>query len=585
MLANINDNQFIYLEQVTQGSEDALIEWFSVREPNSYFMQGRGYSNWDGWYRRYHTTKQRLALPFLDELKRCCKARNIPLEIRDNRPATKYPSPRLDQITADILDGIALEDYQVRALKDACSNDIGVINATTGSGKTELICALVQIYRCPTVILTEQLVVLDQIVERLRLRKVVHGDDIGMFCHGSMPDGNLVIVGSIQSVSTPTKPKGSSKLSGKSIMNQCNKWLDSERKRRKKNIEPFAEDKHLLKALPREIVEKLISDKKYFGELDQIYVNMLVDYCNEKATERKLAWYQSRLKKAKEIQALIKQCDMCLVDECDLATSQPYARFFKYFFKGRRRYGFSGTPYDKTKPVRNMLLREHLGNIISRTDRREVERSGRIIPVSVYVVAVGQQANKKDARAYDIAIKEEIIENDAFHRKVAKIVEQYKDEGTLILVETAPVEPLGRKLEDIIPNSKFIFGKTPKKKRHQIVEQFENRELKCLIGSKILKRGFDLKGGCENLIIIGGGKAWSDWDQKLGRAVRQNNKGKARVFGFFFFNNKYLYKHSREFLKAVVNMGYPSKLLVGGSVIDGEKLIKSRFRLPKGIRA
>ena len=35
-----------------------------------------------------------------------------------------------------------------------------------------------------------------------------------------------------------------------------------------------------------------------------------------------------------------------------------------------------------------------------------------------------------------------------------------------------------------------------------------------MIGSHILKRGLDLEGGVENLIIIGGGGKWSEYNQK-----------------------------------------------------------------------
>jgi len=213
--------------------------------------------------------------------------------------------------------------------------------------------------------------------------------------------------------------------------------------------------------------------------------------------------------------------------------------------------------------------------------REEVEAVGRIIPVKVFMIGVGEDGDKKDGRAFDIAVCEEIITNDSFHQLVVSIQKSFPKDGTLILIDTSPIEPLGMHLEEIIPNSKFIFGKSSKKERRKYIELFEERKLSCLIGSKILKRGLDLMGGVENLIIIGGGKQWSDFEQKVGRALRKNKRGWARVFGFFFLNNKYLYKHSRENLKAIVDMGYETKVIIGGVEIDGEKFVKSRFRPPK----
>ena len=585
MQAVIKDNKFIYLRQMTQGVEDCVVQWFSVRDPKYYNRRGLSINNyeWDGWYRRYHTKYQRLALPFLNELKKCCEKNNLPLEISDERNAPTYPAPKQEEITNTFIDGIILEDYQVRALQAACNDEIGVIVGSTGSGKTECICGLVKMFRCPTLIITEQIIVLNQIVEKLKIRNVVHRDDIGLFCSGHLPDGNLVVVGSIQSVSTPSEPeKKEIKLSGKSILKQVCEWTKKERERRTEGLEPYSDDnQYLLKVLPKHLAEQLIDDDQNINDFDDVYVNNIVDYANNLEFERRKKWFITRKSRSKIVQDFIRKCDLCIIDEADTAVSQQFARLFKFYFNGRRRYGLTGTPYDVKKPVQGLLLKEHLGSVISEVRRAEVEEAGRIIPIKFYMIVVGDEANKTDARTYDIAMKEEIVENVSFHKLVAKIVKQYENDGTLILVDTSPIEPLGYALEQIIPNAKFIFGKTSKKKRIELIQKFESRELKVLIGSKILKRGFDLKGGCENLIIVGSGGLWSDFNQKVGRAVRLNSTGRARVFAFLYLNNKYLYKHSREHLKAVVDMGYESRVITNGVTIDGRQFIKSRFKIPK----
>lgn len=1050
MIARIADNQSIILEQVIDGTEECIVDHFSVREPSAYYMNN---DVWDGWHRRYSVSKQRLALPFLAELKICCDKNKIPLEIIDERQAPRYPAPQEEQITDTLIEGITLMDYQVRALRASCYHEIGLFSAKTGSGKTELMCGLVQLYRCPTIIITEQIVVLEQIVERLKIRKVVHSDDIGMFCFGHMPNNNLVIVGSIQSISTPKKPaKADIKLKEKSVLERTLMWVNKERAKREQPIakfvcqcgrsfksksgmtlhkkkckgDPEPSSDHLSKALPSQEIEKLVASDEYLLKMPGKYMQVLLDYHYEVEWEKRRKWYKTRMKKAKAVQALVKKCDMLLVDEADLATSQQYARLFKHLFNGRRRYGFclsgdsevitedgrylveelplgpvnllankdgadvysggtlvsvgnkeeyvlvtdrarllgskdhliskdsgdyvriqdlrpgdlikvrddrfiynlkqhilalaefdgssnfgfifrhglqfsrasfnqdavfnekvddiipdptviisdpgvlcyegqavrieelhkeqlvgrgvveqatinreiisctkfcreletarrvsftqscadllsdfrtvnritpelfmknfepflnlfgskkdnghtislyhcvlnsishflefhrmintitvktglspfgliverftsvslnfsapsfflvcrdgkpilyamgfehlffigferlpgtlsdvrqllntvstevsskfahliiwaigrahknvaavialdrddimiadfigipfslddhrftsskgvpiylcqnvnkvvsveatgrivpmydivdvencsnfyannmlvhnSGTPFDKARPVQNLYLKEHLGSIIFEAGREEVEAAGRIVPITYYCVGVGLDGNKFDARTYDIAIKEDIIENEKFHSLVRRLAQQHPGEGTMILIDTSPIKPLGVVLEKIIEGSKFIYGETPVKEREKYIELFEKRELPCLIGSKILKRGLDLEGGCENLIIIGGGAKWSDFNQKVGRSVRLNKRGKARVFGFFFLSNKHLYRHSRENLKALVDMGYPAKVLLGGTVIDGQKFIKSRFRIPRSVR-
>jgi superfamily II DNA or RNA helicase len=267
-----------------------------------------------------------------------------------------------------------------------------------------------------------------------------------------------------------------------------------------------------------------------------------------------------------------------LVHNCDLATSSTYKNLFKYWFKGRRRYGMTGTPYDADKPVENLVLQEHLGSVIYSQDRESVEKTGLIVPIEYFALAFGEGSNKDDASAFDIAVDEMMVHNDKFHRFIAALCKRFTDEGTLILVER---DDLGYALQRLIPDSEFIHGKTSRKRRPEILQAFESRKLKVLIGGKNVRRGLDLKGGCENLILATGGKLASEFKQRVARAARINQKGSARIFDIYFLCNKYLYAHSRKRFKAAVAAGYVSKVIFRDGSVEGEKFIKSRFHRPK----
>ena len=273
-----------------------------------------------------------------------------------------------------------------------------------------------------------------------------------------------------------------------------------------------------------------------------------------------------------------------IVDECDKATSKTFKKLFRFWFKGRRRYGFSGTMYDPEKPVENLVLKEHLGSVLFKETRKNLEAINRIIPVEYRSVAFGDPRRKHDNETLDIAEKEHLIENPAFHALVAKLAdyEVNRGHGVLILVEKVD---LGEALKRAIPGSDFIYGETPKVKRREIISNFESRKIKVLIGGKIVKRGLDLKGGCESMIIATGGKLWSDFDQKIGRAVRLNKRGKSTIYDFYFMCNKYLYTHSRRRIQNIVAMGYNSVLLFPGGAMDAAKLISSKWRVPKNLLA
>jgi superfamily II DNA or RNA helicase len=437
------------------------------------------------------------------------------------------------------------------------------------SHNTEIMCAITKLYNCPTILVTEQRVVLDQIVERLQLRGVVKDENIGLFCSGHMPDGQKIIVGSIQSVCTPTKPKYSDvKMWEKQALKQLLDLIEKEDREELNHI------------LPGVLVEAVINNPAGIEKLTPKYNQVVIEFFKHKKFEKMLQWYRTRLDHSRDIQAEIKNAQLLLIDEADLATSVQYNTLCR-LFNGRRRYGFSGTHFDKSKPVQNLFLRENLGNVIHEVPRSEVQARGRIIPLKCFFIAVGVGGDRHDLRTFDIAMDEEIISNDKFKNMVAKINEMLVHERNLILIDTSPIESLGLSLEKLIPNSKFLFNKSPMSERRKFVKKFENGELQCLIGGKIFKRGLDLKGGVDNLIIIGGGKQWSNINQMIGRGVRINSRGWARVFCFFHLSNKYLYDHSRENLKAVVDLGYPTIVSINGKQVDASRFIHSRYRIKK----
>lgn len=510
MLARIIDNQIIQLEQITPTEEDYIIKAFSVKHPRAQYVD-MGIGVFDGWIRKYSIKTKRLAKPLLGLLRQTCAKYGLPLHIEDSRSPTRY-KPNAAIIDPGMLSGVTLYDYQVRCLKAMCNVECGIIDAPTGAGKTIMMAAACKVFDCPTVIISEQLVVIDQIRSCLQLTKVA--EEVGLFFAGKRPNGQQILVGSIQSLVAPT-------------------------------------------AIP----------KKTQDDTPESY-------------QSKMSAYKTRTTNARVLRDLISKCHLLLVDEADTATSSSYRGLFKKWYRGRYKFGFTGTVDDPDKPVESLVLKEHLGTVVEKVGRHELEAVGRIVPVVYKMLAVGEDGNKKDRSAFDIAVKEWLIENKKFHETIKQIcdIHMAKNEGMLVLVENIA---LGEELEKIIPYSKFICGNTGIKERRQVIQEFEKREIKVLIGGKILKRGFDLRNGCEAMIIATGGKLASDFKQKVGRALRVNAKKKSIVYDFLFLGSHYLYDHSRRRLKTISAMGYPSTVIFSDVSVDGDQFIKSRFRKPK----
>jgi len=519
----LHDNQWLWFDNITTAEEEILWVEFSVASPGTYIDVSQ-MSHWDGVYRKYNRAKQRMARPLLSMLRGVCKKHGFPLDIKDERPKWDYKPMKPDDVGLDLLPGITFDPHQLRSVRAACRIECGIFDIPTGGGKGEIICGITKAIDCPTVIIADQTVVIDQLKSRLELRDIA--EEVGLFYSGQKPNGQKIVVGSIQSLQSPTK----------------------------------------IPQLP----------ERKLKETDAAYEKRIAKW------EQRMRGHKTRKKNAKFLQSYVKTAEMILVDECDKAASVPFKNLFRRWFKGRRRYGFSGTPFDVSKPVEGLVMQEHLGSVIAKETRQNLEKIGRIIPCTYWMMAYGVDGSIKEGSAYDIARTEHMTDSVKFHRLISSICHKYKGDGTLVLVDSIKLgENLEKELNDSGLKTHFIYGKTPKRRRTELLRSFEEREYDVLIGGKIINRGLDLKGGCENLIIATGGKLRSDFIQKVGRALRHNKRGQSRVFDFYFRCNRYLYDHSKERLKTMVQAGYRTSVVFPGGSIDGAQLIKSRFQVGK----
>jgi superfamily II DNA or RNA helicase len=572
VIACIVDDKTIFFDQITVGEEVSIDKAFSVTNPGARYIDTGENQKFDGTYHKYNKARRTLPRPLLGELRAFCRQANLPLVVRDLRPPPKYPAPNPESIGKDFLPGITLDDHQLRHIRACCGAEVGIHDCTTGGGKGEMIAGIAKLFDCPTVIIAEQLVVIDQLKQRLELREVV--EEVGLFCSGVRPNGQRVICGSVQSLVIPPPPQ-------RPVAKEY--WLDSQEVRKLAKLKKYDLDDPANTGWKEEL-----GFDGDFNEAGRIFYKAGYEKAL-KGFDSKLKGYRTRAKNAKWLREQIAKCDLLMIDEADKATSAIYKSLCRHLFKGRRRYGFSGTPFDKDKPVNNMVVKELLGSVICKTEREELESIGRIIPVEYTALVLGSRDGRFNKATFDSAVTEFLIENPKFHQLVVGLACQITtgQKGTMILVESIP---LGNKIEELIgqvrPGSaKFISGATAKKERRAALAAYEERKVPILIGSKILKRGLDLKGGCENLIIATGGKLSSEVDQMVGRAVRRNKEGIAQIYDFFLLYNFYLYSHSRKRLKAVVEMGYRTRVKFGGGItMDGAEFVRRRFQLPKNFQ-
>lgn len=134
MRAILEDNQWVWFDNITNAEEEILWVEFSITKPGMYVDPSQR-GTWDGIYRKYNRFKKRIARPLLSMLKGICKKHNLPLVIVDKREKWPYEKMKAEDITADFLPGITLDPHQIRGIQAACNIECGVADIPTGGGK------------------------------------------------------------------------------------------------------------------------------------------------------------------------------------------------------------------------------------------------------------------------------------------------------------------------------------------------------------------------------------------------------------------------------------------------------------------
>jgi len=522
MQIQIVNNNYIYFNNITDEHNSILFNEMTFVDPNAKYMnQNRP---WQGKFRKYDLINKKCLLTFLPRIVHICKKNNIPFVIEDLRDKWNYYIVESELINENYLPGIKLEDYQIAAIKKALQIEFGIYKAVTGSGKTEMIAGICKSINCPTVILADMTVVVSQLKERLQLRNVA--EEIGLFFAGEKPNGEMIVVGSVQSLAAPSEVGPSP------------------------SIVDFPDEKKYEKA-----VQKWQQKRDAYNTRKRNY-RFLIEY--------------------------IKKAEMLIVDECDRSASDTYKKVIRTHFKGRRKYGFSATPYDDSKPIKNINIEENFGPIVFEMNRTEIEDRGRIIPCKYRsIVYEDPMYDLHNKITLDEATNMFMVNNNRFHDIIFGICNVHKGERNMILTERIPLgENLLARAQELGLNARFIYGLTSKTERDKIINEFSKGQLDVLIGGKIINRGLDIKGGVDNLIIATGGKLRSDFLQKIGRALRVNNRGFSYVYDFLFRCNHYLYEHSKARLLTIIDAGYESKVLFGYTNLDGKELVRRNFKSP-----
>ena len=176
--------------------------------------------------------------------------------------------------------------------------------------------------------------------------------------------------------------------------------------------------------------------------------------------------------------------------------------------------------------------------------------------ISIWKTKYDKEGNVLIEGAYE----NNIINSKFRQNKVKEIVAILTAEKRKPLVVVDLVKLQGELFHKMIPNSFLATGKTPKKERVTIVEDFAKTEGSTLIGT-IFKEGFDLPL-IDSIVNTMGGLSEKKLIQLIGRLLRVSpNKKEPVLYDFYDKDNSVCEKHSKARLKTYKEQGYEVEII------------------------
>jgi len=177
MLQITTRNVYSFLNDYTEELEKIL----TVPYPNYWFSPRYRQGLWDGKHHFLKIPSCKFPTGLLFIVENYCKKTSTKYEVVDRRIATTI-SKKESVVPNDLLDGITLRPYQVEAVQAALRSGRGIIEAPTGSGKTEIAIAIVKKIGARTLFMVNSKDLLYQTAERFEKR--LPGTTVGRIGEG-----------------------------------------------------------------------------------------------------------------------------------------------------------------------------------------------------------------------------------------------------------------------------------------------------------------------------------------------------------------------------------------------------------------
>ncbi len=476
---------------------------------------------WDGYISLY----QRRAGTFPGGLADRTLARLQELDV-DVRVEDRSRPPLVEPQLAGGISNIDLRPYQVDACDRAVVAKRGVIDAATGTGKTEIFGEVIRRLSCRSLIIVASRDLARQTIRRFRGTDSQPGR---LHFPNADPEGLYGIVGDD---------------------------LDS----------PGLITAALYQTLVRRLMP-VCERCGHAGELDQ-------QTCDVKErTKQGIRRCGGALDftETEVMREWLASFDALFLDEAHRSAAKswwPVVTTCPAYY----RFGLSATPF-KSDPITELKLVGATGEVFySFPAVKAIEEGVLAKPFVTIVKSDFPVMLDEEEVQYMDAYRDDLVDHEKRNRLIADIAygtSQGWGVPTLILVLWREQgRNIRRALRQLDLKVEFIDGTASTDQRQTAMDALGNGTNKCLISSGILDEGVDVPA-IGALVLAGGGKARHKVIQRIGRGLRVvPGKDYLAVFDFDDAHSpKYLLKHSRQRLQAVKDAGFAYQELTSNRVL------------------
>lgn len=274
--------------------------------------------------------------------------------------------------------------------------------------------------------------------------------------------------------------------------------------------------------------------------LDKKYVkNDEYDYADDEGTD--LASCK------KQVVDFIKKCPIAIVDEVHHASADSLQIILKKSVNAFYRYGVTATMREKGD---DLLIYGVIGRIIHTITASELIRKKWLVPPTIYFYEVDYDLKMQEG-SYQTVYKNCIVNNVYRNGLIISSAVKFCTNKKKVLILVRQINHGDILINALLGyglNVRFLQGKVDAEIRKDILEDFRNGELECLVATTLADEGLDIPV-LDAVILAGGGKSKIKALQRVGRALRPF-PGKVKAYIIEFMDNAHhLLKHSKERLK------------------------------------